>query len=481
MHDLIVIGAGPAGMQAALTAAEHGLSVLILDEQPRPGGQIYRNVEAASAQDMEILGEDYRNGLPLAKAVRAKADDGSIRYIPNAMTWQVTDGREVGYSVDGQAHLITAPRIILATGAMERPFPIEDWTLPGVMTAGAAQTLLKSSGLAVEGAVFAGCGPLLALILYQYVKAGMPVAAFLDTTPVNGLGRALPHLPGALRRADMLWKGWRWLSEIKRAGVPVIKNVTDVKALGDEKVTGVSYRRDGGDWQTIEAEHLLLHQGVTPNVNLSMAAGLDHDWDGRQLCWRPRLDRWRAGSVPGISVAGDGAGIEGAAAARLAGAVAALGAAYGLGRFDGNERDRLAKPLFKALNRETAIRPFLDAWFEPASRFRVPASPSVIVCRCEELTAGAIGKAIEDGGTGPNQLKAFCRAGMGPCQGRFCGLTVQAMIAQRTGQAPDAVGYYRLRPPIKPLPLRELAAMAVEIPETPDGSEAGHGATAANG
>ncbi len=481
MHDLIVIGAGPAGMQAALTASDHGLSVLILDEQPKPGGQIYRNIEGASAQDLEILGDDYRKGLPLAQAVRAKVQDGSIRYISNAMVWQVTDEREVGYSVGGQAHLTAAPRIVLATGAMERPFPVEGWTLPGVMTAGAAQTMLKSSGLAAEGAVFAGSGPLLALIVYQYVKAGVPVAALLDTTPANGFGRALPHLPGALRRAGMLWKGWRWLARIKRAGVPIVENVTDLKLVGDDAVSGVSYRCDGGGWQTIETRHTLLHQGVVPNVNLSMAAGLEHDWDGRQLCWRPRVDRWRAGSVPGISVAGDGAGIEGAAAAHLTGAIAALGVAHGLGRFDGNARDRLAAPLFKALNRESAIRPFLDAWFEPAAQFRTPASPSTIVCRCEELTAGAIEQAIAEGGTGPNQLKAFCRAGMGPCQGRFCGLTVQAMIAEKTGKPPETVGYYRLRPPIKPVPLRELAAMKVEFPEAPDTGGPDDGASATHG
>ena len=474
MADIIVIGGGPAGMQAALTAADRGLSVLLLDEQPAPGGQIYRNIEQAGEGDLRILGRDYGKGRPLADAFRARtgstAGPGSIRYVANAMIWQLTDEREVGYTVGGAAFLTSAPWIVIATGAQERPFPVKGWTLPGVMMAGAAQTLLKSSGTVADGAVFAGCGPLLTLIVYQYLTAGVPVAAVLDTTAERPLRRVGPHIAPALRRADMLWKGFRWSAAIRRSGIPVIAGVSDLRVLGNKDTEAIEYRVSDGPWQQIETRHVFLHHGVVPNINLSMAAGLAHDWDDAQLCWRPRLDSWFQSSVAGISIAGDGGGISGAVAARASGALAALGAACRMGRINETDRDRSARSFRTEHERELTIRPFLDALFRPGDGFRLPDNGDIVACRCEEVTVAKLRRAIADGAGGPNQLKAFCRAGMGPCQGRFCGLTVQSVIAGETEKPPADVGYYRLRPPIKPVTVGELAAMAQQ-PEPVSGGD----------
>ena len=451
--DIIVIGAGPAGMAAATTAAEAGAQVLVLDDQPAPGGQIYRAIERAGDTAGDVLGAEYLAGKPLAEAMRAQ----SIDYVPDAGVWQVTDGREVGYSTNGKAKLVEAPWVILATGAMERPFPIAGWTLPGVMMAGAAQTMLKTSGLAAEGAVFAGCGPLLYLVAYQYLKAGVKIAALLDTTAKQNRMGALAHLPAALGRWDLLSKGRRWMAEIRASGIPVITGVTYLEAAGDEAVERVVFRTNRGPQGEIETDHLFLHQGVVPNVNLAMAAGIEHRWHEGQLCWHPDTDDWGHSNIEGLVVAGDGAGIGGALAAEAAGRITALGCLERLGKIDSANRDRQAGPERQALAKEQRIRPFLDAWFRPADHFRVPADGNTVVCRCEELTKQDVADVIDIGLAGPNQLKSFSRAGMGPCQGRFCGLTVQEMIARETGRTPADVGYYRLRPPIKPIPLNELA------------------------
>ena len=154
--DLIVIGAGPAGMMAASLAAENGATVTVLDDPAGPGGQIYRAVEQTGAGRDTILGEDFSVGRDITCRFRASG----AQYRQCSTVWQVTDDREIAFSGSDGAHLIKADNIILATGAIERPFPVPGWTRPGVMTVGAAQTLLKASSLTAEGAVFAGTGPL---------------------------------------------------------------------------------------------------------------------------------------------------------------------------------------------------------------------------------------------------------------------------------------------------------------------------------
>src|SRR5205085_8058350 len=141
-------------------------------------------------------------------------------------------------------------------------------------------------------------------------------------------------------------------------------------------------------------------------------------------------DEWGRTSLPKIAIAGDGAGIAGAEAAILSGRLAALDAAATLGRIEAAECDRRAQPIRAALARERAIRPFLDALYRPAPTVLMPAEDSVIACRCEEVTIGQIRRAVRLGALGPNQLKAFTRCGMGPCQGRICGPIVSAVLAE---------------------------------------------------
>jgi NADPH-dependent 2,4-dienoyl-CoA reductase/sulfur reductase-like enzyme len=239
--------------------------------------------------------------------------------------------------------------------------------------------------------------------------------------------------------------------------VRVITGIEAVRAEGTDKVEAVAYTRSGSE-QRIAVDTLLLHQGVVPNINLSNAIGCRHVWDDVQLTWKPETDNWGATSVAGITVAGDGAGIAGAEAAAERGRIAALGAAHRLGKIDEPARDRHAAAARAALARFQRGRLFLDVLYRPAKAFRVPQGDT-IVCRCEEVTAEHIRATVPLGATGPNQMKSFLRSGMGPCQGRLCGLTVAELIADVRGVPMQEVGYYRLRPPIKPIALGELAFM----------------------
>ena len=463
MHtDLAIIGAGPAGLAAAIEADKLGLSTILLDEQSQVGGQIYRNIQTQKLTHKNILGVDYYAGKSLSDDFQASA----CHYINQANVWQISPNGELYYSRKGQAKKLTANHILLATGAHERPFPIPGWTLPGVMTAGAAQTLLKSSGLAGQEAVFAGSGPLLYLIVYQYIQAGIKVKALLDTTPKKNYLSALKHLDSALKGWCHINKGLSLIKAIKAAGVPHIKGVTNLSALAhvdnqQPKQSGlhkVVYHAQGKP-QEIHTEHLFLHQGVVPNINLAMASGCEHDWFERQACWHPILDEWGQSSQAHISIIGDGAGISGAISAALKGRLTAHNLAYQLNKISLEQRDRLCRPWRKSLNRELAFRPFLDTLYLPSKQFRQPSRDDVIVCRCEEVNYGEIKSAIQQGCMGPNQLKSFTRCGMGPCQGRQCGLTVTEIIATEQSQTAKETGYYRLRAPVKPLNLGELASL----------------------
>ncbi|MBD1554551.1 NAD(P)/FAD-dependent oxidoreductase [Pseudomonas typographi] len=451
--DVAVVGAGPAGMAGAVALAGLGLQVVLLDEQGSPGGQVYRGITLAPLSRRDMLGADYARGNELAQALAASA----VRYEKGAAVWQVTRDHQVSYLYGGRSHTLNANAVLLATGAMERPFPIPGWTLPGVMSAGAAQILLKSSGLAPsEPVVLAGCGPLLYLLGWQYVRAGVPIKALVDTTRPEDYWHARRHLSAALRAWPYLRKGLELMRSLRRAGIAHYRGAEQLAVEGTEAAAALTFSAAGKPVR-LATRCVLLHQGVVPNIQFSQSLRARHEWDAGQLCFSPVVDRWGELDVPGIFVAGDGAGIGGAQAAALQGRLAALGIASQLNALSTAQRDHQAAPLRATLARHLRIRPFLDAVYQPKEENRIPAD-GVMVCRCEEVTAGALRGFVALGCAGPNQAKAFGRCGMGPCQGRLCGLTVTEVIAKARGVSPGDVGYYRIRPPIKPITLGELAA-----------------------
>lgn len=454
-HDLIVIGAGPAGMSAALTGAAHGLKTLLLDEQLRPGGQIYRNVTDAPASVAALLGPDYRYGETLT----AQLDRSGVELRFGAMVWDVARDLTVTAQKDGQSFQVRAPQLIAATGAMERASPIPGWTLPGVLNAGAAQIALKSASTVPAGrTVLAGAGPLLLLVACQLLEAGVPVAGIVETSPRASLWRSLRHLPAALGAMPYLAKGLRMLWRLRRAGVPMFSAATSLRAEGNDRVQALTFTA-GGREHSLAADVVLLHHGVVPNTQLSRLLRVDHDWDPVQLAWRPLVDTWGETSLPGFRIAGDGAAIAGALAAEPTGVLAALGAARALGRLTEEDCESRAISGRQALNHQLRIRPFLDALYSPPEWISDPTDET-IVCRCEEVTAGRIREMAQLGCQGPNQTKFFSRCGMGPCQGRMCGLTVTQILSKELGKPPREIGAYHIRAPLKPVPLGSIAAMA---------------------
>ncbi|MDB5377390.1 MAG: putative pyridine nucleotide-disulfide oxidoreductase [Rubritepida sp.] len=446
---LLVLGAGPAGLAAATEARSQGLDVLLLDENAAPGGQVHRGVGEFYRPSADAPGAaQAREGLALIEAARASGAE--MR--GGATFWAIEDDLTVSWSEGGTAHQARAGRVILCPGAVERALPIPGWTLPGVMGVGAAQILLKTAGLVPEGRTWmAGQGPLLWLYAAQLLAKGGTLAGIIDMSPAGAWRQAIRHLPMALMKPGPLLQGLSWMRRV-RADVPVIR-ARDVEALGDGKLRGLRF-----DGREEAADLLLLHDGVVPNTQVTRALqGCAHVWDAAQASFRPVLDEWGNASLPGVMVAGDGGGIGGARAAALSGRIAAIEAARALGRLTAEQRDAAAgRPMLRRRS-EMAPRAFLDALFPPLGMDRV--ADGTVVCRCEEVTAGRVRAAVSLGAQGPNQLKAFLRAGMGPCQGRVCGPVVHALVASSRGIAAGDLMPLRTRFPVKPITVAELATL----------------------
>ena len=448
--DVAVVGAGPAGLACASACARAGLETVVIDENATVGGQAYRAITRTPMTEREVLGADYWLGRDLVDEFTASG----ARHLARAGVWSITPQLELAVSMAGATRIVSARSVVLATGAIERPFPIPGWTLPGVMTLGGAQGLLKSSGLVPRGhAVIAGSGPLVWLAASQILAAGGSIDTILDTTPHKNRARALPHLFGFVF-SRYIRRALRMLVAVKGA-VPVVPGVRELRAEGSGKLETVSFRTADGGGRTLPADVLLLHQGVVPETHLAMAAGVRHRWDAQQLCWTPVVDANGGTNVPGLLIAGDAAGIGGAQAAAWRGVLAAIAVIEAMEPGRQLPHARLARTALAQFRRG---RRFIDALYRPSRHFRV-AADDTIVCRCEEVTAGEIRAAIDAGCTGPNQVKAFTRCGMGPCQGRECGLTVTELVAERLRVPHGLAGHFTARFPARPVTVAEIASV----------------------
>jgi NADPH-dependent 2,4-dienoyl-CoA reductase/sulfur reductase-like enzyme len=470
--DVIIVGAGPAGMAAAAELADAGCSVIVLDMAPAPGGQIYRALEANVADKAHLvdllaaLGSSYMAGLALIRRFRAAT---SIDYREQTTVWEVRPDGTVGWLRGQKAGYLRGRHVLLANGAMERPTPFPGWTLPGVMTAGAVQTLLKAGRLKPTGRiVLAGTGPLILLLAYQMLRLGIKPVLIARTDRLSNSMEAARYL----RRGALLplAKGLRWLIRLRLANVKLVSGISRLEAEGNTRVETVSYSV-GGRWFAIPCDLLVVHDGIVPSVDLAHGAGLVLEWDSANAGWRPKT------SIDGTATAVEYAGIANQRckvrvtgdARRIGGADAAIGhgkLAASMILADLNKAGSGAIRRAELTERKAiAARPFLDAAFPPGLSTE-PLNDDTIVCRCEELTAGVLRAEINAGVRDVNQLRAETRCGMGPCQGRYCMITVARLIAESgTLPVPVPLPAFRARPPARPLPLGALANLIGLDPE----------------
>ena len=335
--DIVIIGAGPAGMSAALQATRHGLSVLVLDRQAEPGGQIFRSAGSASADKRKQIGADYARGEALVREFR----QSPATFLGGANVWHLAPGRAY-VSHQGTSHVMQARQILIATGAMERPVPLPGWTLPGVLGAGAADVLLKSASMLPEGpVVLCGNGPLILQTVVHLKHFGIPIAGVALTGSPASLFKAALRMPGALLRPQYLLHGMG-MGLRTFFGAPCHPAANDISIRRDGETLTVDFT-SFGKRKSLQGTAVLLHEGVVPETRITRLARCRHAWNPRQRYWHAETDVWGKTNVCGIRVAGDSAGVRGADAAIASGEAVALDICREIGALTLETRDRLAK------------------------------------------------------------------------------------------------------------------------------------------
>ena len=444
--EIVVVGAGPAGVRAAQRLAQAGLRPVLLDESSRDGGQIYRRQPDGFQRPAKALyGPDARKAVALHQAFDALRP--RLDYRPDTLAWALHDGALLTLRRN-EARRIAIDALILAAGATDRIMPVPGWTLPGVFSLGGAQVALKAQACAVgRRPVFLGTGPLLYLVATQYAKAGVPPAAVLDT---SALSRRLAALPDLAARPRLLARGGAYVAGLRRRGVPVLTGITPLGIEGDGRVAAVRLRDAAGREHRIACDAVALGFGLRSETQLADLAGCRFAFDPVARHWLPELDADGRSTAPGVYLAGDGSMIRGADAAELAGRLAACAVLRDRGL---PVPDAEFRTLRRKLRTHARFRRGLEAAFPYPGHLTASLPDATVVCRCETVTAGEIRHSARAmGAADVNRAKAFSRVGMGRCQGRMCGLAAAEILAAELDVPLAQVGRLRGQAPVKPLP-----------------------------
>jgi NADPH-dependent 2,4-dienoyl-CoA reductase/sulfur reductase-like enzyme len=458
--ELVILGAGPGGLAAAVEASRAGVSVTLLDENPKPGGQIFRQFQAGfQVTNAGVLGHDYVRGRKLLSEFETVRDQ--VDLLDNTMVWALSDGNELAFYRGDASYSVRYKKMIIAAGAYDRPVPFPGWTLPGVFTAGGAQSLVKTQRvLPGENFLLAGTGPLQLALANQIADAGGRVVAIAEAGRIEdwfGLIR------GVLGQWQLLGDAVHYLYAVRKAGIPLWRNHIVVEARGhgqvEEAVVGEvdkNWRPKPGTYRTVEVDTLCVGYGFVPSVELTRLAECDHLYEPLLGGWVPvRNDRMET-TAPDVYAVGDCTGIAGSLVAIEEGRIAGLAAAQKLGHLTPMEaRERMA-PSRERLAGLKRLRKVLDRISVPRPGLYELAKADTIVCRCEEITLGEVKAALSDGATDMKEVKRMTRMGMGNCQGRMCGPALQEIIARQKGLSPNRIGYLNPRPPVRPIPLGVL-------------------------
>ena len=467
--DLVIVGGGPAALAAATEAAGAGVgSIVVVDENRTLGGQYYRRMPGEfRVTSRDALGREYAEGETLVAGVTERLQPG-VQVLTGTTVWGILPDEGIASLADAQRCWdVQAPAFILATGAYDRPVAFPGWTLPGVITAGGAQIMLKTYRvLPGRRVLVAGSGPLLLALTKQLLDGGAEVVAVVEARRMAPVWQYLRHAPALWGNGSTLADGWSYLRAMRAARVPYLTGHTIVRALGKEAVeSAVVARLDDrskpvqGSERQFPVDTVCLGFGFLPSSELANACGCETEYVPSWGCYAPKVDTWLEGSVPNLFVVGDAAGIRGVEIAKEQGRLAALAVARRLGKLSDPQLEERSRQIRKRLARLLRFRQMVDALyaFDPELCANL-VTPDTIVCRCEEVTAGAILEAIAQGGTDVYGVKMRSHAGMGPCQGRNCSPVVTQILARQLGKTQSEIAQFQLRPSVKPVPMGVLAA-----------------------
>jgi thioredoxin reductase/bacterioferritin-associated ferredoxin len=379
----------------------------------------------------------------------------------DALVWSVFDSKQLAIARGDELVLLNAQTIIAATGAYERPVPVPGWTLPGVMTAGGAQVLIKSQRVRPGNRVLlAGTGPLQLVVANQMLNAGMDVVAVAESASTLSAWRYLPDL---IRQPGLIKQGLNYMLQLKKAGVQMLQSYVLQAIDGDQRVlravlgkVDAHCRSIPGYTRTLEVDTVCIGYGLIPSVWLTSMLGCRHLYDPIAGAWTPYFNENMQTDQPGVFVAGDGAGIAGVLVAKREGAIAGLYAATHAGIISDEQAQQAARIERRHIKSLYKFRRALDHMYPVQRDLYANISDETIVCRCEGITAGEIRRAIHEGTLNLNDIKKRTRTGMGYCQGTNCMPVVAAILMREFGAKPEAIRMMTTRPPARPVPLSLL-------------------------
>jgi thioredoxin reductase/bacterioferritin-associated ferredoxin len=450
--EIAVIGGGPAGLSAALAAAEAGAQAAVLDAYPAPGGQYYR-------QPPDYLRSQPTRHQRQGRELWQKVQRAGIPVLSNTLAWYADASRRICYTSPEGERQAQAQALILACGAYERPVPFPGWTLPGVLMTGGAQTLLYQHVLPGKRVLLAGTGPLQLVVAKKLIDAGSQVVGVLEGNPV--VGRAFRRLPA-------LWGQWERLEEgaasyftLLRRRAPYRIGWGIIAAHGEGKVEGATIARLDKDWrpvpgsyQEVACDTICTGFGFVPFNALSRQMGARQVWREALGGFVPERDSDLQTSIPGVYAAGDGAGLGGVRLSLIEGRIAGYAAAAQLGYKAPAAAVENAR---RQQRREQAFQALLLDLFTPGPGAYELAADDTLICRCEGVTKGKIAAAAANGAASLVELKADTRCGMGECQGRMCEHGVLHLLEQLTRRPIAESGGYHLRPPALPVSIGALS------------------------
>jgi NADPH-dependent 2,4-dienoyl-CoA reductase/sulfur reductase-like enzyme len=471
-YDVAVVGGGPAGMSAAVAAADAGARVALVDAGSALGGQFWRHPpDRTLANEVASQHHGLRHYRRLARSIEAHERSGRLVLHRRHDVWTLERPGVSDFAVravdradqEPTERVVRASALVLAPGAYDRQVPFPGWTLPGVMTAGGVQALLKGSGtVAGQRVLVAGTGPFLLPVAAGLASAGATVVGVHEASGTSGWAR---H-PGAVaRNVTKLVEGAGYAATLARHRVRYRLRSTVLAAHGDDQLREVTVGRldssgavRPGSEERVAVDVLAVGWGFTPQLELPLALGCvtRTDIDGSLVVV---VDDEQRTSVDGVYVAGEACGVGGAALAAVEGRVAGAAAAQSLGH--------VATVAARDRRQRTALRAFAQAMHRT---YPVPTAwldrvtDDVLVCRCEEVSAGRLHQVVEDlGAHDPRSAKLMARVGMGWCQGRVCGYAASCLVAHWTGTEPDQA-QLATRPAATPVPLGALGSGALEDP-----------------
>lgn len=471
-YDVVIVGSGLAGLAAADLLDRHNLKVLVVDDNAHTGGQLVRTFPGAGVAHRGFEPDRLkRRGRWLAAVLRNRP----VRFLNGSQVLGLYP--EGALLVEDRRRRISEYRtqtVILATGTREKYLPFEGWTLPGVLSTGAAQILMKSSGILPGiNTLIGGSSPLMFVLAAEILTNGGRVHAVLDQSKASRKLQILKMGPSVLPK---VLEGVFYLIRLAAARVPVRQGIRIVAARGRRELEAViAARVDSsghiipGTEQTYSTDTLAVGHGFAPNIELPLQAGCAVAYAADRGGWFVAVDSSMATSVPGIYAVGEATGIAGAGKSFIEGRMAALNILF--------EKGRIARPVYAERTRALICRHrhevrygrFLNMACRTSADAYADIPDKTTICRCEEITLGDVRRQISNGFTSLKGIKMATRCGMGRCQGRTCGPILFDLISSLAGQPPTEIGCNSSRAPVKTVALGSLEGIESKAATTHSG------------